>query len=95
MKLKDLQITDDLWDFIEANVPNYHEREEVMRQAQLQLLIDGHESPVAGITRDEAILLRDNILHGLFAEAVAAFSIRYTAARSCGNVSPRSCSAKR
>ncbi|MFQ9503273.1 MAG: hypothetical protein ACLR1G_04125 [Alistipes indistinctus] len=38
-------ITDDLWDFIEANVPNYHERDDVMRQAQLQLLIDGHESP--------------------------------------------------
>ena len=69
-------ITDDLWDFIEANVPNYHERDDVMRQAQLQLFIDGHESPVAGITRDEAILLRDNILHGLFAEAVAAFTAK-------------------
>ena len=45
MELKDLQITDDLWDFIEANVPNYHEREEVLRQAQLQLFIDGHELP--------------------------------------------------
>lgn len=67
-------ITDALWDFIEANVPNYHERDDVLRQAQLQLLIDGHESPVAGITRDEAILLRDNILHGLFAEAIAAFT---------------------
>ena len=33
MELKDLQITDDLWYFIEANVPNYHEREEVLRQA--------------------------------------------------------------
>lgn len=76
MELKDLQITDDLWDFIEANVPNYHEREEVLRQAQLQLFIDGHESPVAGITREEAILLRNNILHGLFAEAVAAFTRR-------------------
>lgn len=69
-------ITDDLWDFIEANVPNYHERDDVMRQAQLQLLIDGHESPVAGITREEAILLRDNILHGLFAEAVAVFTAK-------------------
>lgn len=69
-------ITDDLWDFIEANVPNYHEREEVLRQAQLQLLIDGHESPVAGITREEAIMQRDNILHGLFAEAVAAFTAK-------------------
>lgn len=74
MELKDLQITDDLWDFIEANVPNYHEREDVLRQAQLQLFIDGHESLVAGITREEAFLLRDNILHRLFAEAIAAFT---------------------
>ncbi|MCD7794740.1 MAG: hypothetical protein LUH46_07750 [Alistipes sp.] len=76
MELKDLQITDDLWDFIAANVPSYHEREEVLRQAQLQLFIAGHESLVAGITREEAILLRDNILHGLFAEAIAAFTHR-------------------
>ena len=76
MGMKDLQITDDLWEFIEANVPNYHERDDVMRQGELQLFIDGHESPVAGITRDEAILLRDNILYGLFAEAVAAFTHR-------------------
>ena len=69
-------ITDDFWDFIEANVPNYHERDDVLRQSELQLFIDGHESPVAGITREEAILLRNNILHGLFAEAVAAFTRR-------------------
>lgn len=76
MELKDLQITDDLWDFIEANVPNYHERDDVMRQAALQLFIDGHESSVSGITREEAILLRDNILHGLFAEAIEAYTRR-------------------
>lgn len=74
MELKDLQITDGLWDFIEANVPNYHEREDVLRQAQLQLLIAGHESTVAGITRDEAILLRDKIVYGLCVEAIAAFT---------------------
>lgn len=71
-----LTITNSFWDFIEANVPNYHERDDVLRQAQLQLFIDGHESPVAGITREEAILLRDNILHDLFVEAIAAFSRR-------------------
>ena len=69
-------ITDDFWDFIEANVPNYHERDDVLRQSELQLFIDGHESPVAGITREEAILLRDKILYGLFAEAVAAFTAK-------------------
>ena len=67
-------ITDPFWDFIEANVPDYHERDDVMRQAALQLFIDGHESSVSGITREEAILLRDNILHRLFAEAIEAFT---------------------
>ena len=74
MELKDLQIPDDLWDFIEANVPDYHERDDVMRQTELQLFINGHESSVSGITREEAIMLRDNILHQLFAEAIEAFT---------------------
>nr|WP_195461782.1 hypothetical protein [Alistipes sp. D31t1_170403_E11] len=69
-----LHITNELWDFIEANVPDYHEREDVMRQAQLQNFIDGHESTVAGIPREEAILLRDKIVYGLCAEAIAAFT---------------------
>ena len=76
MKPANLPITDPFWDFIEANVSNYHERDDVMRQAALQLFIDGHESSVSGVTRDEAILLRDNILHGLFTEAIAAFTRR-------------------
>ena len=90
MELKDLQITDDLWDFIEANVPNYHEREEVLRQAQLQLFIDGHESPVAGITREEAILLsRPSHAARRSRKLWRRNSIRYTAAKSCGNGSPK------
>lgn len=76
MKLQDLQITDGLWDFIEANIQNHGEREDVMHQNELQNFIDGHESSVQGITREEAILLRNNILHGLFAEAIAAFTHR-------------------
>ena len=76
MKPNDLTITNSFRDFIEANVPNYHERDDVIRQAELQNFIDGHESSVTGITRDEAILLRDNILYGLFAEAIEAFTRR-------------------
>lgn len=72
--VQDLHISDRLWNFIEANVPNYHEREDVMRQAELQLFIDGHESQVQGITRAEAILLRDRILYGLYSEAIEAFT---------------------
>ena len=54
MKNSDLSITDSFWNFIEANVPNYHEREDVLHQGELQLFIDGHESTVQGITREEA-----------------------------------------
>lgn len=46
MKNSDLSITDSFWNFIEANVPNYHEREDVLHQGELQLFIDGHESTV-------------------------------------------------
>lgn len=69
-----LHITGRFWDFIEANVPNYHQREEVMRQAQLQLFIDGHESSVQGITREEAQDLRDRILFRLYREAIDHFT---------------------
>lgn len=69
-----LHITGRFWDFVEANVPNYHEREEVMRQAELQLFIDGHESSVQGITREEAQDLRDRILFRLYREAIDHFT---------------------
>lgn len=69
-------ITAEFWDFIETTVPDCHEREDVLRQAELQDFIDGHDSRIQGITPDEAILLRDRILYGLFAEAIAAFTSR-------------------
>ena len=67
-------ISDRLWDFVEANVPNYHERDDVMRQAQLQLFIDGHESPVQGITCEQALAERDGILLRLYHEAIDHFT---------------------
>ena len=88
MKNSDLSITDSFWNFIEANVPNYHEREDVLHQGELQLFIDGHESTVQGITREEAFLLRDKILYGLFAEAIATFTARHPV-EFPGNVSLR------
>lgn len=63
-----------LWDFVEANVPNYHERDDAMRHAQLQLFIDGHESSVQGITREEALAERDGILLRLYHEAIDHFT---------------------
>lgn len=69
-------ITDDFWDFIEANVPNYHERDDVLRQSELQLFIDGHESPVAGHhARGSHSAARQNPVRPL-REAVAAFTAK-------------------
>ncbi len=88
MALNNLPINDSFWDFIEANVPDYSKRDDVSHQSELQLFIDDHESSVQGITRQEAILLRDNILHGLFAEAIQSFTTR-TPLVTPGNVSLR------
>lgn len=68
-------ITNEFWDFIERNVPNYHTREDVLHQANLQLFIDqGDDTHVKGITREEAIEERDNILFHLYGEAIDAFT---------------------
>lgn len=70
-----MNITKEFWDFIEANVPNYHTREDVLRQSYLQMFIDhGDDTHVKGITREEAIRHRDSILFRLYTEAIDAFT---------------------
>lgn len=86
MEQQDLHITSEFWDFIEFNVPYYHDRADILRQSQLQLYIDGLDSSVKGITREEAILLRDNILQGLLFEAIKSFTAK-TPPITPGNVS--------
>lgn len=72
-----MNITNEFWDFIKANVPNYDTREDVLRQSNLQIFIDqDDDTHVKGITHKEAILLRDNIVHQLLAEAVSSFSTK-------------------
>ena len=56
-------ITNESWDFLERHVPDYHTREDVLRQSELQLFIDGHESEITGLTREEAMAERDRILY--------------------------------
>lgn len=63
------------WDFIEANVPNYHDRQDVKRLKELQNFIDGQKSSVRGILVEMAVMLRDEILLKLKHEAVANFVI--------------------
>ena len=69
-------ITNESWDFIERNVPHYYTRDDVLRQSELQLFIDGHESEITGLTREQAIVERDRILLRLYGEAIAAHTHR-------------------
>jgi hypothetical protein len=68
-----MEMTHEFWDFIEKYLPGYHEREDVLRQAQLQLYIDGHESPVTGeMSKDEARDELRHILYNLYHESIEA-----------------------
>lgn len=61
------------WDFIEANVPNYHDHQDVKRLKELQNFIDGHKSSVRGIPMETAVMLRSEILLNLYQEAIGNF----------------------
>lgn len=50
----EITITNEIWDFIEENLPGYYHRDDVLRQSELQLLVDGHESSITGLTVEEA-----------------------------------------
>ncbi|MBF0648724.1 M48 family metallopeptidase [Dysgonomonas sp. GY75] len=78
-------ITEKFWDFIEKYLPDYHERDDVLRQSQLQLYIDGKESAVAGegLAEDEAGDELHHILYNLYAEAIDAYTKGL--GEECGN----------
>lgn len=61
------------WTFIEANVQNYHERQDVKCLKELQNYIDGHKSTVKGIPVETAVLLRNEIHLNLYQEAINSF----------------------
>jgi hypothetical protein len=74
-KTNAFRITEKFWDFIEKYLPDYHGRDDVLRQSQLQLYIDGKESSVAdeGLTEDEAGDELHHILYNLYYEAINAY----------------------
>lgn len=67
-----MEITALIWDFIEAYLPGYYQRDDVLRQSELQLLIDGHQSQVTDLTVEEARQERDKLLLYFFMEAIEA-----------------------
>lgn len=70
-----IEITKAFWDFIEQNLPDYHIRKDVVRQAELQNFIDGNQSTVTELTREEAVWERNRLLFRIYAESIDAFTI--------------------
>lgn len=69
-----IPISGKFWNFIEQILPDYHTRYDVLRQSELQLFIDGKTFSATGLTREEAIRERDQILYRIYAEAIHAFT---------------------
>lgn len=68
-------MTHEFWDFIEKYLPDYHTRDDVIRQSELQQYIDGNDSSLAdeleiGDAEDELHL----ILYNLYIEAIDAYT---------------------
>lgn len=67
-----MKITNETWDFIEEYLPGYSHREDVLRQSELQLLVDGHESSITGLSVEEAAGELNELLLSLCMEAIQA-----------------------
>ena len=70
-----MEITSEFWDFIEKYLPNYSGRDDVARQSDLQLFIDGHESPIdnEGLTTDEAEDELNHLLYNIYIDTIDAY----------------------
>jgi hypothetical protein len=70
------RITNGFWDFIEKYLPDYSDREDVLRQGCLQFFIDGHDTTVMGevMSRDEAEDELHLLLYTIHTEAIDAYT---------------------
>lgn len=68
----EIKITNETWDFIEENLPGYYRRDDVLRQSELQLLVDGHESAITGLPVEEAVAELEKLTLCLCLEAIQA-----------------------
>lgn len=67
-----MKITNQIWDFIEENLPGYYHRDDVLRQSDLQLLVDGQESAITGLPVEEAAKELNELTLSLCMEAIHA-----------------------
>lgn len=69
------KITNDFWDFIEKYLPDYNKRDDVLRQGELQIYVDGHESDLVNeLSKDEADEELHHLLYNIYFEAIDAFT---------------------
>lgn len=69
-------MTDEFWDFIEANFPDYYSRDDVLRHSNLQLLVDGEESCITDMSIEEAREELDKLSLKIYEESIDAFTKR-------------------
>ncbi len=69
-----MEMTHAFWDFIEENLPGYYHRDDVLRHSNLQLLVDGEESCITGLSVEEAKEELDTLSLKLYREAIDAFT---------------------
>ncbi|GAB6118954.1 hypothetical protein [Dysgonomonas termitidis] len=69
-----MEMTNEFWDFIEENLPNYYTRDDVLRHSNLQLLVDGEESCITDLTPEEAKAELEALSLKLYTEAIDAFT---------------------
>lgn len=69
-------MTEEFWDFIEQNLPNYYIRDDVLRHSNLQLLVDGEESCITDMTIAEAREELDKLSLKIYTEAIDAYTRR-------------------
>lgn len=69
----EITITNEIWDFIEENLPGYHHRDDVLRHSDLQLLVDGHESSITGLPVEEAVVELEKLTLRFCLEAIQSY----------------------
>jgi len=70
-----MKITNEFWDFIEKYIPDFTERDDTLRQSELQNYIDGHESSLSEeMSEDEAEDELHLILYNLYNEAISNYT---------------------
>lgn len=67
-----MEITENIWDFIEENLLGYYDRDDVLRHSNLQLLVDGHESAITDLSAEEAKGELDRLTLEFCKEAIEA-----------------------